>query len=330
SPGVTIASPPPGSSYRSPTLVADGDTVALAWLEQPPSPSTGVAPNKVHLALLDGDGNVLRPDKEILYGGTNPLVTGLTLALNPTDVLVLVSTSTAAPVGTTPSRELRAVTVARDYSATSASFSISVPLDDAYAPHATAGSTADQFLVAYEDGSDARTGVIVNAGRLASSTAFTKAANTHSPFIVPGKSSAFYTLYFVSNDSLGRSSLMSVLCNSGLGGNPSVGCSSTLTTFTSYAHRINRMQMAARPGVATPDLALWTWRDDGMASNALSVYSLSSGTVSVLQPSTSATFGEVLVQMPDSTHFLLYHQSPPPAVAGSTESQAYLWRFCGP
>lgn len=330
--GETLAPPGDNSRYLFPALVADGDTVAAAWVEETYLPSTGRRLYKVQLTLLDGSGKRTTPAIDIPYGSSQPEVTEVQLAINSTHVLVLVSTVGAFdPTGPMPTRELWAITVSRSLS----DKTLSTPLQlgtpaSGFGHHATANGTADQFLVAFESEHVRQTRFLSNAGLFVGDPlTLTQNAFSHSPFIAPTLGHASeHTVYFAQNTLEDRSELISVTCSNGRCG--------LLKPVTTYPHKIERMQLAARPGEPMPGLALWAWKDAGMETSVLSVTALTTqgvGESSLLRPSSFPTFDEVLVLMPDSSRHVAYHQHPPPTSQGLgivTQSEVYLLPFCGP
>ena len=180
SPGETF-SPAQDSTYQAPTLVADGDTVAAAWIQRTFAPATGgKATSKVYLTLLDGSGKRTTQPLDVPYtSGTAALTyaTELKLAINSTHVLVLVTTTGE---GTTPGSEVWAVTVSRELTSKSVStpFRLTIPASS-FGLHATANGKSDRFLVAYDNNNSQYLGVISNAGALVGpSVLFTGAHST--------------------------------------------------------------------------------------------------------------------------------------------------------
>jgi hypothetical protein len=329
--GETLAPPGTNSKYLYPALAEAGDTVAMAWIEETYLQSTGRRLYKVSLALLDGSGKLTTPVIDIPYGSTLPEVTGVKLALDSTHVLVLVSTvgTASGPTAPTP-RELWAITASRNL----ADKVLSTPLllgapAAGFGLHATANGTANQFLVAFESNHVRQTRVLSNAGQFVGDPlTITQNAFNHSPFIVPTQGSASdHAVYFVQNSLEDRTDLVSWTCSDGRCG--------LLKTLTTWPHKIERMQMAARPGEPMPGLALWGWKDAAMERSALSVAAITAqgvGEVASLRPSSFPTFSEVLVLMPDSSRHVAFHQYPPTAqgLGIVTQSEAYLRSFCGP
>jgi len=330
--GETLAPPGTNSRYLYPALAEAGDTVAMAWVEETFLQSTGKRLYKVYLALLDGNGKLTTPVIDIPYSSTQPEVTGVKVALDSTHVLVLVSTVGAFDPTRAPPRELWAITASRNL----ADKVLSTPLNlgapaSGFGLHATANGTADHFLVTFESNHVRQTRVLSNAGLfVGDSLTITQNAFTHSPFIVPTRGHASeHTVYFVQHPLENTSDIMSVTCSS-------TGRCGILKSVTTWAHKIERMQMAARPGEPMPGLALWGWKDAGMDTSALSVAAVTAqgvGEVALLRPSSFPTFSEVLVLMPDSSRHVAFHQNPPPTSQGLgivTQSEAYLLPFCGP
>ena len=326
---------PPGtnSRYLYPALAEAGDTVAMAWIEETFLQSTGRRLYKVYLALLDGSGKLTTPVIDIPYGSTLPEVTGVKLALDSTHVLVLVSTvgTVTSPTAPMPPRELWAITASRNL----ADKVLSTPLQlgapaSGFGLHATANGTAAQFLVAFENNHVRQTRVLSNAGQFVGDPlTITQNAFSHSPFIVPTQGTASdHAVYFVQNSLEDRTDLVSWTCSDGRCG--------LLKIVTTWPHKIERMQMAARPGDPMPGLALWGWKNAGMETSALSVAAITAqgvGEIALLRPSSFPTFSEVLVLMPDSSRHVAFHQNPPPTSQGLgivTQSEAYLLPFCGP
>ena len=330
--GETLAPPGANSRYLFPALAAEGDTVALAWIEETFLASTNRRLYKVSLALLDGGGKLTTPVIDVPYGSTQPEVTGVKLALDSTHVLVLVSTVGPSTSPTSPSRpqELWAITAPRNLTDKALSTPLLVATPAAgFGLHATANGTSDQFLVTFESQYVRQTRVLSNAGLFVGEPfTLTQGAFNHSPFIVPTRGHATdHSVYFVQNSSIDNTStLMAASCSAGR-------CVSRIVT--TYARKIDRMQMAARPGEPLPGLALWVWKDAGMDTSALSVVSLTErgvGEPVLLRPSSFPTFSEALVLMPDSSRYVAFHQNPPTAqgLGIISQSEAYLLPFCGP
>jgi hypothetical protein len=328
--GDTVAPEAQNIRYQLPTLAAHGDTVAVAWLEEKLLSTTGQRQLTVKLALLDGSGTRTSPVINLPRGSLQPLVTGLKVAINSTHVLVLVSTSdTFSSTGGMPARELWAVTVSRALGTSSPSFplKLAAPGED-FGPYATANGTAETFLVAYADGSAKKVGTLLNEGRFASTPIIiTQSAHNHSPFLAPIRDNrSGYTLFFVQNSLqlLNKAEILSVECTT-------TGCNPP-TVFGSFAHKIERMRMARRPGEARPDLALWRWKDDGTQRSAFTIASLTPSMVERVAPlnvSSVETFAEELVLMRDFSRYVLFHQNPVSSGLVSA-SEAYLLPFCGP
>ncbi|WPB77998.1 hypothetical protein KYC5002_02375 [Archangium violaceum] len=328
--------PEPNVSYRFPTLVADKDLVVLAWVERTYAVGSGTpASHSVYLATLNGEGRFTKEPLRIPYGSLLPDLKKLTIAMNRGAILVLVTTTGPSPTGGPGYvQELWAATVARslDASTVSRPNPVANPRDD-FGPYATASSSSEHFVVAYEDGGDRKVITLASGGGLALSPVNLVALDpsTHSPFLVPinGTKADFILYYVRDNSTTSTSDLLSMTYTA----DP---VSFTPSTLKSHSERIERMRMAVPPGERRPAMALWVSRE--AVSNRRFPYIVvltPTGLVGSVYPvllAPDADFGEELVLMPDGTRFMFYHHNAPltavPAVGGSSE--LYVQPFCGP
>lgn len=328
--------PGPDISYQSPTLVADGDTVALAWVERTQVIGSGKpASHQVYVAMLNGEGKrTSTPPLRIPYGSTQPELKNLTIAMNRAAILVLVTTvgppDTSSPG---PKHELWAVTVARSLQANTLSLPnpLANPRDN-FGPHATVTGTSDQFLVTYDEMGVRKVNTVSSGGAPGLSPVSLVALDefTHSPFLSPVEGSkSNFILYYVKN-------------NGGLDARTSDFSSVSYTDGTvqlparleTHPERIERMRMAARPGVRKPALALWATKEPISGKRFLYLVALSpAGLVAQVKSRPvlpDPDFGEELVLMPDDSRYLFFHHSTallaPPV---SVTSEVYVQPFCG-
>jgi hypothetical protein len=329
--GETISPLTQGSSFQSPALAVDGDSVAAAWIERTPNVvAPGRATFKVLLAMLDGSGKRVLQERAIPYGSALPNVSEVRLAINSTHVLVLVmAVGNYDPSTPVPTVEVWAVTIPRDLNLKSVStpFKLATPVDG-FGIHATVNGASDRFVVAYEDVYSAKVSTISNEGVLGTTASTFRTPDSHSPFVVLN-ASGFILYYVYYNAEKSQSELKTWSCPA----SPTAGCSQgTLTTIS--GSRIVRMQMATRTGEQKPSLALWVATDEGSSSlRNVSVATIAGSTVERSKPiSTYPSYAETLVLMPDSSRYFLY-QNDVTALASSAvalSSQVSVLPFCGP
>jgi hypothetical protein len=330
-PGETLAPNSPDNIYEKPALVADGDTVAAAWIQRT---FGSKAPPQVFLTLLDGSGKRTSQLLGIPYtdGSSTalPIASELKVAINATHILLLVTTTSGGP---TLGSEVWAVTVARGLTPGSISvpFRLAVP-GSSFGLHATANGKSDRFLVAYDNNGAQYVGVISNAGALVGTPVLaTRGSDNHSPFIVPNKDTdTGYTLYYVSVQTTTdgtRSDLTSFTCTA-------TACLSS--SLYSYAGNLERVQMAPRPGELMPNFALLIARESVSDARVLFVALISPKQVERISAplvAPGATHSETLVLLPDASRYVLYQHDVTSLAASAVvllSSEAYLQPFCGP
>jgi hypothetical protein len=331
SPAVKLSPTGPDSTFHSPTLVADKDAVALAWVERTFVVGSGrPASHSVYVTMLNGEGKPTSASPfRVPYGSTQPDLKNLTIAMNRNTILVLVTTVGPDPSGSGPRHELWAATVTRSFQASTLPQPVANPRDN-FGPHATANGTSELFLVACDDGGTRKVITIGRGGmpELTSPVSLDLDASTHSPFLSPTEnSSTNFTLHYVrikENSGVTTSEFSTLVYTAGSG--------SILAGSRSHSERIERMRMAARPGERKPSLSLWVSREAVSGKRFLSIAAISpSGLVELVRPRSvgpAPHFGEELVLMPDSSRYVFYHHTPSPAPPAGV-SQLYVQPFCG-
>ncbi|MFL5354523.1 putative metal-binding motif-containing protein [Archangium sp.] len=325
--GTTFMPTSAAYNFRSPSLAADGDTVAAAWVEQGTVSSS--SDYRVKLTLLDGSGSrAVSQVLELPYASAT--VSRVKAAINMTHVLVAVtytpsSTSTdVTAVYTVPRNEFTptAVRGPNKIAAHRGGFGLD----------ATANGTGNAFLVAFEDAGVRKTVIVKNDGSLtyAAGAAITQNGSTHSPFIAPLKDDPVrHVVFYVANAVTG-SGVTSQLLGVGCGDQ---ACSLEPTVVGSTDSNIESMVMARRPGMQGPESALGVWTDPASGQRRLLIGTLGSSGVKdwlpLRPPGNNTTLSEALVVMPDSTRFLAYNQLAPSLAVGYA-SEGYLLPFCGP
>ncbi|WNG61752.1 hypothetical protein F0U59_48845 [Archangium gephyra] len=322
-------------SYLFPTLVADKDTVALAWVERTYAVGSGKpASHSIYLLMLDGEGKrTSGAPIRVPHGSTQPDLKNLTIAMNKSAILVLVTTSAPSPAGGPGAEyQLWTATVSRSLQVQPPNY-LAAPFDN-FGPHASANGTSDQFLVAYDDGGTRKVSTVSNSGGLSLTPVGLGVldSSTHSPFLVAADGSGTnFILYYVKDASTTNTSDVSSLTYTAKA-DPSPLTSNTLK---SNFERIERMRMAVPPGERRPALSLWVTREavSGKRFLHLAAFTPLGALEQVKQRAVipDPDFGEELVLMPEGTRFLFYHHNAPlsavPAVGGPSE--LYVHPFCG-
>ncbi|OJT19306.1 hypothetical protein BO221_38185 [Archangium sp. Cb G35] len=333
----------PFMSFKLPTLAAQGDTVAVAWVGVQAPEGTGPSLYRVYLATVNGAGSLTNKDAiEIPYdasagSGSTIAPDLLKLAVNKTHILVLVKTP----------EESFVVTVARnlDEGSRKGPTRLGTVFSDLWFQASPDGS-GDGFVVAYQDmftdtnGSVAyynQTATVSTAGVLGRPMAIKHSLSTppHSPFILPLPDSASeYFVYYVENGfetgSPAKSRVSSTKCG------PVAPCESSMS-FVTFEKEVQRMQLAAQPGAVEPEVALFRWQESRTAPPSLTAITFTDkgDRLLELRPRGQLVLSESLVLMPDSTRYLLYNQ--PPAVpsvvsslaVGFEVTEARIQPFCG-
>jgi len=329
----------PQLSFKLPALVAQGDTVAAAWLGVRAPVGSEPFTYTVYLAMLNGSG---APSNEqvldIPHGSTAVEPDQLKLAINRTHVLVLIKTPSESFV----------VTVDRNLNV--ASRKGPFRLGKAHSGrwfHAMPGGLGDRFLVAYEDSSTSTTGFVINNNQTTTVSndgvisapphiINTKSSLSHSPFILPLQGDASeYSVYYVENGFDTASPKASRISFTRCG---AIGCDRPLA-FATFEHEVVRMHLAAPPGAQKPEMALFRWQDARTDPPSLTAITFTGEAPlrNELRPQGQPPLFESLVVMPDSTRYLIYNQPPPPPspavsalAVGFAVTEAHVLPFCSP
>ncbi|MFE8603177.1 hypothetical protein [Archangium violaceum] len=332
----------PFMSFKLPTLAAQGDAVAVAWVGEQAPAGTGSYLYRVYLAMMNGSGATTNDQAiEIPYdvsAGSGSTIEPdlLELAINKTHILVLIKTPGASFV----------VTVARNLD--EGSRKGPVRLGNVFSERwfqASPDGSGDGFVVAYQDTTINptngfvtyynKTATVSNEGVLGASHAIKHSLSTppHSPFILPQPGSPEYFVYFVENGfetGSSRSRISSAKCGP-------TACASP-APFSIFENEVQRMHLAAPPGAMKPEVALLRWQESRATPLTLTALTFTDKADwrNDLQPRGQPILSESLVVMPDSTRYVLYNQPPrvPSVVSslavGFAETEAHVLPFCGP
>jgi hypothetical protein len=326
----------PQMSFKLPALVAQGDTVAAAWLGVRAPVGTESATYTVYLAMLNGSGAPTNDQVlEIPHGSTTAEPDQLKLAINRSHVLVLIKTPNESVV-VTVSRNL-------DVGSRKGPFRLGKVHAGRWF-HAMPGGLGDRFLVAYEDSYTSSTnGFVINNNLTATvsndgviSVPYvinTKSSLSHSPFILPLQGDASeYSVYYAENGFDTASPKASRISFTRCG---AIGCDTPLS-FARFEHEVVRMHLAVPPGAPKPEMALFRWQDARLDPPSLTAVTFTDKSEwrTELRPQGQPPFFESLVVMPDSTRYLIYNQPPPPPssvsslAVGFAVTEAHVLPFC--
>ena|GEM_PF-6429551 len=197
--------------------------------------------------------------------------------------------------------------------------------------HATASGSGTGFLVAHEsDGQRflyqfSSTDISVPT---ASVPLHEDGLLTHSPFIVDSEDKSLgVSVYFAQDQGQpAASQIVSVRC---LPSQQSVMCS-PLESFYTDTHVMRRAWLGPASKTGLPGFVVFSWRDEGMSHDALSVASLSadSKSESAIQLMSTESANQTLVVLPDSSRYVTFTRknvSEPGA-----PDEAALLHFCAP
>ncbi|ATB27774.1 putative metal-binding motif-containing protein [Melittangium boletus] len=311
-------------------LSYSADSAVVVWVEH----VVGTERFLLRRVALDRKGQRITSPSTVTFSTKFSFLRDMRITDNAGQILLLAEWSNQAAPSEDgqDSRELWAVVLGKKDSSV-LDIRVLGSATEQFGLHATANETGTGFLVAHERGGQR----FLHQFSVGDSTVPTVSiplhvpgSLTHSPFIADGVDKSLgVRVYFVQKrDSSPVSEIVSVRCVVSSSSDTS-NCSPEATHYTD-PHAIRRAWLGLNPKTGLPGFALFSWRDEGMSHDTLSVAPLSadstSATATLLLPTESEN--QTLVVLPDSSRYVTFTRknvSEPGA-----PDEAALLHFCAP